>query len=245
MCVLERDDLAPVPKDSEAPPSHEGDDALSPTEILLRLTHDPRRIARHKYEPHNTVFLEGDPADHIYEVLSGTLMLYKLLPDGRRQIVEVVLSGDLFGLAHMDVYDCCAEALTPALVAIFDRRDAQMSEAFQQQITKCLLRKVQTLHDHVVTLGRKTALERVATFLIRFIPTRGSYGCTGKQEPKDCTRIHLAMTRQEIADYLGLTLETVSRAFSELKRRGILTLEKQDEVMINHICCLCKLTGAH
>lgn len=247
MCVLDRADLARdcLADDRDNGPHHHEGANLSSSGLLTQFTHDPRRVARHKYDAHSIIFLEGDPAERLFEVVSGAVMLYKLLPDGRRQVVELLSAGDIFGVSAVDVYDCAAESLTPSLVAIFDKRDTDASELFQKQVTRCLTRKVLAMHDHAVTLGRKSALERVATFIIRFIPTRGSYGCTGKHEPKDDARIHLTMTRQEIADYLGLTLETVSRAFSELRRRGILTLDKQDEVIVNNICGLCQLTGAH
>jgi CRP/FNR family transcriptional regulator len=190
--------------------------------------------------------MEADPARRIYEVLEGVVMLYKLLPDGRRQVVELVSAGDLFGVSAQQVYDCAAETLTPTTIIAYERAQVETSSELRKVVTKSLARKLTALHDHAVTLGRKSALERVATFLMRFIPDRGGYNCIGPAEhgPDEKT-IHLAMTRQEIADYLGLTIETVSRAFSELRRRGAIVIDRQDEVRITDVCGLCHLTGAH
>ena len=94
-------------------------------------------------------------------------------------------------------------------------------------------------------LGRKSALERVATFVMHCVPGRGGFDCAGPRCGGDSAIVRLGMTRQEIADYLGLTLETVSRAFSELRRRGIIAIDKQEEVRVHDVCRMCQLTGAH
>jgi len=101
------------------------------------------------------------------------------------------------------------------------------------------------MHEHAVLLGRKTALERVATFVMQCVPGRGGYGCPGPDGGDNSINVRLGMTRQEIADYLGLTIETVSRAFSELRRRGVVAIDRQEQVYVNDICRICKLTGAH
>ncbi|MDJ0933466.1 MAG: helix-turn-helix domain-containing protein [Breoghania sp.] len=104
---------------------------------------------------------------------------------------------------------------------------------------------MESLHDHAMLLGRKSAMERVASYLMRFVPGRGSAECAGPVGDVDEGMIELSMTRQEIADFLGLTIETVSRALSELKRRGLIRIEKQDRIMVPRICNLCRLTGMH
>jgi CRP/FNR family transcriptional regulator len=96
-----------------------------------------------------------------------------------------------------------------------------------------------------VLLGRKSALERVATFVMHCVLGRGGFECAGPRCGGDSAIVRLGMTRQEIADYLGLTLETVSRAFSELRRRGIIAIDKQEEVRVHDVCRMCQLTGAH
>ncbi|WP_319411395.1 helix-turn-helix domain-containing protein [uncultured Cohaesibacter sp.] len=201
--------------------------------------------SRHKTFPaHGVVFFEGDPANNIYEVADGSVMLYKLLPDGRRQVVEILGPGDLFGVPAGEVYDTSAETLTETLVHLISRKDAEGSPEIQQHMRKCLISQVQNLHDHAVLLGRKSAHERVASFLMRFVPNRGGFACTGPEsENEDESVVTLYMTRQEIADYLGLTIETVSRVLSDMKRRKVITMEKQDRIRVMNVCGLCHLTG--
>ncbi|SFN96430.1 CRP/FNR family transcriptional regulator, anaerobic regulatory protein [Cohaesibacter marisflavi] len=201
--------------------------------------------SRHKTFPaHGVVFFEGDPANNIYEVADGSVMLYKLLPDGRRQVVEILGPGDLFGVPAGEVYDTSAETLTETLVHMISRKDAEGSDEIQQHMKKCLISQVQNLHDHAVLLGRKSAHERVASFLMRFVPNRGGFACSGPQsETEDESVVTLYMTRQEIADYLGLTIETVSRVLSDMKRRKVITMEKQDRIRVMNVCGLCHLTG--
>lgn len=200
---------------------------------------------RQTYAAHDVIYFEGDDARHLYEIVSGAAMLYKLLPDGRRQVVEVLGPGDLFGFDIDTYHDCSAETLVPTTVMIFNRRDIEASTAAQNHLTRCALQQVCAMHEHAVLLGRKSAYERVASFLMRFIPERGTATCPGPQDERDEGYVSLNMTRQEMADYLGLTIETVSRVISDMKRKGVIKLEKHDKVVINRICGLCQLTGAH
>ncbi|MCV6574280.1 MAG: helix-turn-helix domain-containing protein [Cohaesibacter sp.] len=203
-------------------------------------------FSRHKQFPaHGVIFFEGDPASNIYEVAAGSVMLYKLLPDGRRQVVEILGPGDLFGMPAGDIYDVSAETLTETLVHLMSRKEAETSHAMQEHIKKCLVSQVQNLHEHAVLLGRKSAHERVASFLMRFVPSRGDFACIGPQEDADESVVTLNMTRQEIADFLGLTIETVSRVLSDMKRRKVITMEKQDRIRIMNVCGLCHLTGKY
>lgn len=209
--------------------AHEADDDV-----------DGQRI---RFAQHALVFLEGDPADRIFQVVDGAVMLYKLLPDGRRQVVELLGAGDVFGLSSKPTCDSSAETLTAALVTAYDRSTVERSPSFLTRLNRCVQAQICALHEHTVLLGRKSALERVASFLMRFAPRHSCPAYqTGEAMP---AVVRLTMTRQEIADYLGLTIETVSRAFSELRRRNVVTLERQDEVKINDICGICRLTGAH
>ncbi|WP_321338564.1 helix-turn-helix domain-containing protein [Breoghania sp.] len=195
--------------------------------------------------PHEAVFYEGDPADHIYEVGRGTVMLYKLLPDGRRQVVEILKAGDLFGFQCGRIYDCTAETLSGAEIRALGRKDIDLSLTLQRYVGERMLAKMESLHDHAMLLGRKSAMERVASYLMQFVPGRGVVDCLGPAGDVDEGVVELSMTRQEIADYLGLTIETVSRAISELKRRGLIRVEKQDRIAIPRVCSLCRLTGMH
>lgn len=200
---------------------------------------------RHRVNQHGHIFRQGDRADHIYQVVDGAVMLYKLLPDGRRQVVELLSAGDVFGLTPLPIYDCSAETLVGANVIAYERMSVEQSPQLLRRLSGHVHAQLCALHEHAVLLGRKSALERVATFVMHCVPGRGGFNCLGPRCGDDSIVVRLGMTRQEIADYLGLTLETVSRAFSELRRRGVITIDRQEEVRIRDICRVCRLTGAH
>lgn len=222
-----------VTKDSSAHQLHEGLARAYPD----ALSHEPFLTSVHtrslKYGPHDSIFLEGDQAGNIYEMIEGAVMLYKLLPDGRRQVVELLAPGDLFGLTCDDLQDCSAEALTVVRVRIHTREAIDRSPELQQRLFCHARTQMQALRDHAVLLGRKSAMERVASFIERLALS------------SDNDAIRLPMTRQEIADYLGLTIETVSRSFSELRRRGLVACERQDVIRVPDLERISELTGAH
>ena len=200
---------------------------------------------RQRVSQHGHIFREGDRADRIHQVVDGAVMLYKLLPDGRRQVVELLSAGDVFGLTPLPIYDCSAETLVASNVVAYDRASVEHSPELLRRLSAHVHAQLCALHEHAVLLGRKSALERVATFVMHCVPGRGGFECAGPRCGGDSAIVRLGMTRQEIADYLGLTLETVSRAFSELRRRGIIAIDKQEEVRVHDVCRMCQLTGAH
>lgn len=202
---------------------------------------------KQRLSAHDVLFYEGDKAERLYEVVRGVMMLYKLLPDGRRQVVYILREGDMLGFSNRDFFDCTAEALTDVELQVFESREISTSPMMQHYVNRCLLSQMENLHEHTVLLGRKSALERVSTFLMGLVPNRGGHGCEGPVEEgqSDTRTVELSMTRQEIADYLGLTIETVSRVISQLKRRGLIKVEKQDSIHISNICGICQLTGMH
>jgi CRP/FNR family transcriptional regulator len=206
----------------------------------------PRREEEHE-EPHGRrqpilprshIFREGDWADRVYQLIDGAVMLYKLLPDGRRQVVELLSAGDVFGLSGLAVYNCSAETLAAGTVIAYDRAAAERSPTLARLMSAHVRAQFCALHEHALLLGRKSALERVASFIMRCLPG-GEAG--GQHDGSAVAR--LGMTRQEIADYVGVTLETVSRAFSKLRRLGVITIEKQEEVLVNDVRRMCRLTG--
>jgi CRP-like cAMP-binding protein len=199
-------------------------------------------------ETRGSLFDEGDTARNVYLILEGAVMLSKLLPDGRRQIIELLGPGDVCGLTTTGIHDVNAETLRPTRVLVYDRQAVEANMGLQLMIVERMKSQICALHDHAVLLGRKSAQERVATFLMRLIPGRGGMGCIGpgaRDGRADKVTVTVPLTRQEIADYLGLTLETVSRAFSQLKREGLLDYGRQDDVTISNVCRLCHITGSH
>jgi CRP/FNR family transcriptional regulator len=153
--------------------------------------------------------------------------LYKLLPDGRRQIVGFLLPGDLVGLSAGDAYAHSAEAITPVEVCRFSRRrlDGLLDEfpAMHRRLLGIAASELGAAQAQMVLLGRKTARERIASFLLTLERRAAAVGLA--TEP-----LHLAMTRTDIGDYLGLTIETVSRTFSQLKAEGAIALPRPGEV---------------
>jgi CRP-like cAMP-binding protein len=191
------------------------------------------------------IFREGDLANSLFQVGEGIVMLYRLLPDGRRQVVEFLQTGDVFGFSTAPVRDCSAETLVATCCTAFDRSAVERSPALAQRLSASVFSQLCGLHEHVMLLGRKSASERIASFLMRCVPGRGRGKCPGPPKGNDSARVPLAMTRLEIADFLGLTIETVSRILTRLKRRGILSIKRLDEVGVCDVCRLCRLSGTH
>jgi CRP/FNR family transcriptional regulator len=211
----------------------------------VRAAIEPEPGRSMQYAPRSLVFLEGDAADTVFQIASGAAMLYKLLPDGRRQIVEILAAGDVFGFSPNATHDVSAETLTAVRAIAFDRLEIESSPSLMSRLSARLYAQLCVLHEHVMLLGRKSSLERVATFLTRCVPGRGGPDCPGPRAGSDRADVRLALTRYGIADYLGMTIETVSRSLASLKRRGIVSVSKIDEVCIHDVCALCGLTGTH
>jgi len=163
------------------------------------------------------LFAEGDAADYFYKVVSGTVRTYKLLNDGRRQIDEFHLAGDIFGLEPGEEHRFSAEAVDDAAVVAFRRRRfetlAHDDPALGNEVMSSMMRSLERAHDHMMLLGRKTAQEKIATFLLDIAKRMPSDNC-----------FDLPMQRSDIADHLGLTIETVSRTLTQLAREGVIKL---------------------
>jgi CRP/FNR family transcriptional regulator len=148
-----------------------------------------------EYYPKKQIHFEGDDADHVFEVIEGLVKLYKLTPDGRCQVTGFLYPGQLFGLAYDGCYVHTAEAITAAKICQYPR-------ARFESITD----------EHPV--GRKSATEKLASFLLRLSED-------AEQRGQDPEKIYIPMSRNEIGDYLGLTTETVSRILGRLKDHGV------------------------
>lgn len=170
------------------------------------------------------IFAEGEVAGYVYKIVSGVVRVSKLLPDGRRQISAFHLPGDMFGFEVDDVHHVSAEAIGPVKVLAYKWQSllsATSSRGFVHELLNRTMIGLRQTQDHLLLLGRKNALERLAAFLIEMARRTGSD-----------RSLHLAMPRHDIADYLGLTLETVSRMFAELKEAGIIKLESARQVSV-------------
>jgi CRP/FNR family transcriptional regulator, nitrogen fixation regulation protein len=167
------------------------------------------------YKKGAEIFGEKEPADYVYQVVTGAVRSYKLLSDGRRQIGAFHLAGDIFGLEIGTDHRFTAEAIVDTTVRLMKRRSLELVAENDAKVARNLLSMTTTnlrhAEDHMLLLGRKTSLERVAAFLIEMDKRSTAAGI-----------LALPMCRRDIADYLGLTLETVSRALSRLHALGIL-----------------------
>jgi CRP/FNR family transcriptional regulator, nitrogen fixation regulation protein len=167
------------------------------------------------YKKGTEIYGEKEPADYVYQVKTGAARSYKLLSDGRRQIGAFHLVGDIFGLENSSEHRFTAEAIVDTTVRLIKRRSLELVAESDAMVARNLLsmttNNLQHAEDHMLLLGRKTSLERVAAFLIEMDRRLTAAGV-----------LALPMCRRDIADYLGLTLETVSRALSRLHELGIL-----------------------
>ena len=168
-----------------------------------------------KYNRGAEIFGEAEPAEYIYQVIDGSVRSYKLLSDGRRQINAFHLVGDIFGLENRDAHRFTAEAIVDTTVRLMKRASLTHVAETDAMVARDLLNmtatSLQHAEDHMLLLGRKTSLERVAAFLLEMDGRLTAAGIMA-----------LPMCRRDIADYLGLTLETVSRALSRLHDLGVL-----------------------
>jgi len=172
---------------------------------------------RRSFARNEEIFAEGDAADCWYKVISGTVRLCKLLADGRRHIAEFFFSGDCFGLDNMDERLFAAEAVSDVIVMRYPRRATERlideSPKLSRSLRDMTLRDLANAQIRMLMLGRMSAPERVATFLLDMF------------ERRDSTRaLDLPMSRNDIADYLGLTIETVCRVMSGFKRSGAIDI---------------------
>lgn len=166
----------------------------------------------------DVLFAEGDRADTVYEVLSGMVRLYKLLPDGRRQVTGFLSAGQLLGLAPEGSCVFTADALTEISVCCYQRdafeRLIDEVPGFARRLLAVTSHELRAAQDQMVLLGRKTAAEKLASFLLLM----------SLRQPGDRNEIDVPMTRGDIADYLGLTVETVSRTMTRLRQEELIAL---------------------
>jgi CRP/FNR family transcriptional regulator len=181
------------------------------------------------YADGETIFEQGDEPRHMFNLTEGTIRLVKLLPNGRRQIVGFVFPGDMLGLSNHGAYTCSAEAIGPVTLCRFPREKLlALLEEFPNLKSRLLdiaADELSQAQEQMLLLGRKSPVEKLASFLSRL---QGENQRCGGME----SRIDLPMGRADIADYLGLTIETVSRTFTRLRNDGIIRLEGANHVVV-------------
>lgn len=177
------------------------------------------------------IYGQDEPAEYVYKVLMGSVRTHKLLDDGRRQIGAFYLPGDIFGLESGTKHRFAAEAIADTTVIAIKRSTltmlAQTDAVVARELWQMTARELDHVHDQMVLLGRSSAEERVASFLIEMAKRSANPG-----------EFDLPMSRQDIADYLGLTIETVSRTFSCLERRALIELPSSRKVRLKNRAAL-------
>jgi CRP/FNR family transcriptional regulator, anaerobic regulatory protein len=177
--------------------------------------------------PGQTIVLEGDPCRHFFRVLTGAVRLYKGTADGRRQLIDFLVAGDCFGLfgAH---YTYSVEAITHTTLIKTTRANLAAAVREQPALTDRLIdlaaAELARAHEHMLLLGRMNAQEKVASLLMDLARRFGA------DEARPAFR--LPISRQEMADQLGLTIETVSRIMTRLKEEGLIALPTPSDVTL-------------
>ncbi|TDK38920.1 cyclic nucleotide-binding domain-containing protein [Rhizobium deserti] len=170
------------------------------------------------------IYVPGQAADALYQVEFGAVRLHRLLSDGRRQVIAFYLAGETFGFAAEPIHSFFAEAIVATgLKAVVH----PASGAVSPDLLSLALRGMIRAQEHILVIGRQTAVERIAGFIIDMASRQG-----------DLEHIDLPMTRLDIADYLGLTIETVSRVFAKLRSAGLIKLRSIRCVEINNLRAL-------
>lgn len=182
------------------------------------------------YGRRRAIYHEGDEARHYFKVVSGVVRLCRVTEDGRRQIVAFLVAGEFFGWTVEDHHAYSAEAVTDVSVMKYPRSRIEeivrTDPATARRVLGLLTGQLASAHDHLLLLGRMTAAERLSAFLLDLIRRCGGAAT-------DAATIELPMNRRDIADYLGLTAETVSRTMSAMKRKGLLSFTGAYSVRLN------------
>ncbi|PTM94202.1 helix-turn-helix domain-containing protein [Mycoplana dimorpha] len=162
------------------------------------------------YKAGKEIYAEGDNVDKCYQVVVGAVRVCRLLADGRRQVVSFHLAGEMFGFEAGNKHRFFAEAITETRLGVFGRRP--MQEHSRELLDLALLGMARA-QEHLLVIGRQCAVERMAAFLMDLSGRLGGL-----------RQVKLPMSRQDIADYLGLTIETVSRVMTKLRERSVIAL---------------------
>ncbi len=185
------------------------------------LNHVSRIVQNIELHPGDPLFDEGEDATHLYSVTAGAMKVYKLLPDGRRQIIGFLFAGDFLGLADDEAYAYSAEAITHSALCRFPRRKLEALLERYPRMERRLLgmasHELAAAQEQMLLLGRKTAKEKIASFLL-------SLGRRAEQRGQTANPVSVPMSRNDIGDFLGLTTETVSRTFTQLRQAKLIAL---------------------
>jgi len=217
----------PAVRPAKAPPAPDADEIPGINHFSVIASCGGIVASEFSYGKDEEIYGEGEPCDYVYQVVRGAVRTYKLLNDGRRQIGAFHLPGDVFGLASGSSHRLTAEAIGDTTVRLVKRRHLEAAAVSNVQVAHHLwtmtANDLRHAEDHMLLLGRKTAMEKVATFLLEMDRRLTRAGM-----------MPLPMCRRDIGDYLGLTLETVSRALSQLSDQGVLTFSSARQIVLRN-----------
>lgn len=192
---------------------------------------DAAAAPRSPFQTGDCLFRQGDAARLVHRIVSGAVISYRILSDGRRQVSGFHLPGDFLGLEAGVEHAVTAEALTPVEAVAVERKELSARAACDAGLAQALWRvSIQAFRrseDHAMILARLSAAERVAAFLVEFARRIG-----------DVEAFDLPMTRQDIADYLGMTIHTVSRTLSQMQERGLIEARSSRHIRLLRRECL-------
>jgi len=182
-----------------------------------------------RLSPHEHLFHEGDREGNIYRIERGLVGLYKLLNDGRRQIISFRFPGDVLGSDTVAEQYCSAEAVTEVTLRSLPREAAhrrmKSEPAFTSEIIELLSQELANTRSQITVLNRRSAIEKLAAFVLELWRRQSAKSSSGN-------RLRLELSRTDIADFLGLTIETVSRNLTKLRQRGIIDLPQVHTLVI-------------
>jgi CRP/FNR family transcriptional regulator, anaerobic regulatory protein len=191
-------------------------------------------------QPGQSLFFEGDDAKHVFELAEGALRVFRIISDGRRVITGFVYEGDLIGVSLKGNYLYGAEAIAPTKIRRLTRRafEAAVTESdeLRSQVFERVCDEMAAAQDQMVLLSCKNAEERLCTFLLKHARRASAIGAAQ-------ALVQLPMTRQDMADYLGLTIETVSRTITKLAGKGVLGCVGRHSIRIIKPMVLAQLAG--
>jgi CRP/FNR family transcriptional regulator, nitrogen fixation regulation protein len=190
--------------------------------------------AQMRFPRNAEIFGEGEPAEYLYRVVRGAVRISTLLSDGRRQIGAFYLPGDVFGLEAGELHAFSAEAIADTTVVVVKRSSfealAGNDRTVAHELRTLLATHLRRAHQHMLLLGRKNAQERIASFLLQMA-----------ERAPAAQAVELPMSRQDIADYLGLTIETVSRTFTHLENAAAITLTSSRQIVLRNRAALARM----
>lgn len=186
------------------------------------------KTAEARLKPGAYLYFEGDEVEWLYQVTSGVLRLTRLLADGRRQVIAFGYPGDIVGFPTGDLHHTDCEALTDVRLQPVRRSALENGEGDPElhgSLLQAALREISAMQDHFMMLGRKSATEKLASFLCVLADRVG-------EELGAYRQVNLPMSRSDIADFLGLTTETVSRTFTQLRKSQIIAIDNIHTIII-------------